>query len=254
MFSLGPITIRWYGVFFALSFLGGLYIMTKVFERENKPEDDINYLFYYMIAGTVIGARLGHCFFYEPDYYLLHPAEIIKVWHGGLASHGGVLGIVTAMYFYSRSRPEQPLVWILDRLTLPAMLGAGFIRLGNVFNSEIIGIPTDVPWAFIFARIDMLPRHPVQLYESIVYFLIFAFLMLAYWKWDWWKQRGLLLGSLLTSVFSARFVLEFLKTRQADYGHELPISVGQWLSVPAVLIGIFLIFQSIQQGQAEKLR
>ncbi len=245
LFSLGPLSIRWYGLFFALSFVAGLYLMTKIFEREGKKEADLNHLFYYIIAGTVIGARLGHCLFYEPEFYLSNPIEILKIWRGGLASHGGGIGIITAVYLYSKQRSDQPMLWVLDRLTLPTMLGSAFIRLGNFINSEIIGNPTDAPWAVVFARIDMLPRHPAQLYESVVYFMIFVLVMLGYWKWNWQKKSGLIFGTLLTSVFSARFVIEFFKTRQASYGFDLPFSVGQWLSIPFLLVGIYLVYRAL---------
>ncbi len=245
MFSLGPLSIRWYGVFFALSFLIGLYIMTRIFELEKKKEADLNQLFYFIIAGTVIGARLGHCLFYEPGFYLSNPIEILKIWRGGLASHGGGIGIITAVYLYSKRHNDQTMLWVLDRLSLPTMLGSAFIRLGNFFNSEIIGNPSDVPWAVVFARIDMLPRHPTMLYESAVYIVIFAILMAGYWLWEWQKRPGLIFGSLLSSVFVARFFIEFTKTRQASYGFDLPISVGQWLSIPFVLVGVYLLYRAL---------
>jgi len=246
MFSLGPLSVRWYGVFFALSFLIGLYIMSRIFLLEKKKEEDLNQLFYYIIAGTVIGARLGHCLFYEPEFYLSHPIEIFKIWRGGLASHGGFIGIITAVYFYSKSHKDQPMIWVLDRLTLPAILGSGFIRLGNFFNSEIIGNPTDVPWAIVFARVDMLPRHPTMLYESATYFIIFALLMVGFWTWHWYKKTGLMTGAFLTLVFSARFFIEFVKTRQASYGFDLPFSVGQWLSIPLIIVGMVLLYRALQ--------
>jgi prolipoprotein diacylglyceryl transferase len=245
MFSLGPLSIRWYGVFFALSFLIGLYIMTRIFELEKKKEADLNQLFYFIIAGTVIGARLGHCLFYEPGFYLSNPIEILKIWRGGLASHGGGIGIITAVYLYSKRHNDQNMLWVLDRLSLPTMLGSAFIRLGNFFNSEIIGNPTEVPWAVVFVRIDMLPRHPTMLYESAVYIVIFAILMAGYWLWQWQKRPGLIFGSLLSSVFVARFFIEFTKTRQASYGVDLPISVGQWLSIPFVLVGVYLLYRAL---------
>jgi phosphatidylglycerol---prolipoprotein diacylglyceryl transferase len=245
LFSLGPITIRWYGLLFALGFLFGFQLMTKVFDREKKSIDDLNQLFYYVIIGTVVGARLGHCLFYDPQYYLSDPLEILKIWHGGLASHGGGIGIVTGVYLYSRRHPDQKLLWLLDRLTIPTMLGASFIRLGNLFNSEIIGNTTDVPWAFIFEKVDLLPRHPTQLYEAIIYVFIFGLLFIGYWKFNLQNREGLLLGSLLTSVFSARILIEFVKERQENYADGLPLNVGQLLSIPAILIGLYLIFRSL---------
>lgn len=254
LFSLGPLTIRWYGLLFALGFLLGFQLMAKIFEREKKPIEDLNRLFYHVIIGTIVGARLGHCLFYDPEYYLSNPIEILKIWHGGLASHGGAIGIVTGVYLYSRRHPDQSLVWVLDRLAIPAMLGASFIRIGNLFNSEIVGNPTDMPWAFIFIRVDMLPRHPAQLYEAIVYVLVFLFLLYGYWKLDLHQRRGLLLGSLLTSVFSARILIEFIKERQESYMVGLPLNVGQLLSIPAVLIGLYFIFKSLNSPVAPTRR
>lgn len=194
----------------------------------------------YLVIGTVVGARLGHVFFYDPGYYLSNPLEIIKVWKGGLASHGGGLGVLLATYLYSRKHPTQPYLWLIDRLAIPTALAGAFIRIGNFFNSEILGTPSNVPWAIVFERIDNIPRHPVQLYESITYAVIFFILMTVY------KQRadnlrpGLLMGLLLVLVFSARFMLEFVKVHQAAYASEF-LSVGQWLSIPAVLVGVVLL-------------
>lgn len=244
IFSAGPFTVRWYGLFFALAFFCGFYIMNWIYRREGKPDEDLDQLFIYMISGTVIGARLGHCLFYEPSYYLSNPIEILKIWHGGLASHGGFIGIIISLYIYSRKKKDQPYQWLLDRMCIPGILGGCFIRIGNLFNSEIIGTPTTKPWAFVFKRVDNIPRHPAQLYESLSYAVIFVILLTFYKKYNDNFKDGFISGLLLVTVFISRFFIEFVKTRQADYGFSLYISVGQWLSIPFIVAGIILIIRA----------
>ena len=241
---LGPFALRWYGLCFALAFLVGYFIVQWIYQRELKPERDLDRLLVYMIIGSLVGARLGHCFFYEPAYFLSHPLEILMFWQGGLASHGGLIGILLALYLYSRTRPEQPYGWLMDRVVVPSALGGCFIRLGNLFNSEILGTPTDVPWAFVFARIDAVPRHPAQLYESIAYAVIFAVLLIVYRKRGAQTPRGLLTGLFLVLIFGVRFLIEFVKVRQAAFGEALPLSVGQLLSIPLILVGLVLIVRA----------
>jgi len=242
--EFGRVTVRWYGLFFAVLFLVGYAIARWQFRVENKDPRSLETLFVYMVAGTIIGARLGHCLFYEPGYYLRHPVEILEVWKGGLASHGGAAGILIALYLYSRWHPDQPYLWLLDRVVVPAALGGAIIRLGNLFNSEILGRPTHLPWGFVFARIDSVPRHPAQLYESLAYGLVFIGLLRVYGRWRAQTPRGLLLGLFLVSVFTARFLLEFLKERQASYEQPLPLSVGQLLSLPFIGAGLILLCHS----------
>ena len=245
---LGPFALRWYGLCFALAFLVGYFIVQWIYQRELRPERDLDRLLVYMIIGTLVGARLGHCFFYEPAYFLSHPLEILMFWQGGLASHGGLIGILLALCLYSRTRPEQPYGWLVDRIVIPSALGGFFIRLGNLFNSEILGIPTDVPWAFVFARIDAVPRHPAQLYESIAYAVIFAVLLIVYRKRGAQTPRGLLTGLFLVLVFGVRFLIEFVKVRQAAFGEALPLSMGQLLSVPLILVGLVLVVRAGSRG------
>jgi len=250
--TLGPFTLRWYGLLFASGFLIGFFIVRRMFREEHIPEHNLDPLLFYMIVGTIIGARLGHCLFYEAGYYLSHPVEILKIWRGGLASHGGVLGIVVALYLYVRKRPDFSYLWLLDRMTVPAALGACFIRLGNLFNSEIIGIQSEVPWAFIFVRVDMVPRHPAQLYESIGYGLIFLVLMLVYRRYRVDTPRGLLLGLLLVLVFAHRFLVEFVKVRHVTLLDGFPLSMGQMLSIPFILTGVLLLVRVRKQGSASE--
>lgn len=245
---LGPVALRWYGVCFALAFLVGYGIVQWIYRREQQPERDLDRLLVYMLVGAVVGARLGHCLFYEPAFYLRHPLEILKVWEGGLASHGGAVGILLALWIYSRARPGQPYLWLLDRIAVPAALGGFFIRLGNLFNSEILGTPTEVPWAFVFVRVDALPRHPAQLYEALAYALIFAGLLMVYRRRGAQTPRGLLFGLFLLLVFGARVLIEFVKVRQAAFGEALPLSMGQLLSIPLILAGLMLVVQAWSRG------
>ncbi len=244
-FHLGPLTVRWYGILFALAFVFGYLIVSWEFRRENKDLKDLDSLLIYMMVGTVIGARLGHVLFYQPGYFLHHPVEILEIWKGGLASHGGAAGILIALYFYSRRRPDQPYLWVLDKVALPTALGGCLIRMGNLFNSEILGHPAKVPWAFIFARVDMVPRHPAQLYESIGYLLIFFSLLLVYRRRGVKAPRGLMLGLFCVTVFTLRFLVEFVKQHQADYGHSFPLKVGQWLSIPFIVFGVVLVVRAL---------
>lgn len=243
IFRIGVFALRWYSLLFALGFLIGLQILTWMYNRENKPLKDLDRLFIDVLAGTIIGARLGHCLFYDPAYYLSHPLEILMIWRGGLASHGGAIGILTAMYIYSRGRKDQPYLWVLDRIVVPIALAGMLIRIGNLFNSEIIGKATTVPWAFIFARVDQVPRHPAQLYEALIYGLIFIYLLRLYKRKSPEIPHGYLLGNFLVLIFGSRFFVEFVKVRQEAYGESFPLTTGQWLSIPMVIVGLYLFWR-----------
>jgi len=180
IFQIGPFAPRWYGVFFALGFLVGYAIMTQIYRRERREEENLSSLFLHIFIGALAGARLGHVLFYQPDYYLTRPWEILFVWHGGLASHGGFLGVLIALYLYLRKYREMTFLQLSDRLTLAILPAAALIRIGNFFNSEIIGVPTSVHWAVVFLRIDHLSRHPAMLYEALASPIVFAVLYWAY--------------------------------------------------------------------------
>lgn len=243
IFSIGPITIRWYGLLFAMSFIVGYQIMVIIFKRENKSEHDLNDLVWYMILGTVLGARLGHCLFYNPDYYLSHPLEILQIWKGGLASHGAAIGIITALVLYARKKKEISFLWVIDRIVITVALSGFFIRLGNLFNSEIIGKPTNGNWGFVFVSVDNIPRHPAQLYEAIAYLLIFIFLLTFYFRVKGKFKSGLLFGLFLITVFGFRFFVEFLKENQSIFEQNLFLNMGQLLSIPFVILGIYFLFR-----------
>lgn len=243
IFSVGPFTIRWYGLLFALSFIIGYQIMIVIFKKEKRSENDLNDLVWYMILGTVLGARLGHCLFYNPQYYLANPLEILMVWKGGLASHGAAIGILFALYLFIKKHKDFSYLWVVDRIVITVALAGFFIRMGNLFNSEIIGIPTDVAWSFVFASVDNAPRHPAQLYEAVAYLGVFIFLLAHYLKSYTKLKPGVLLGYFLILVFAFRFLVEFLKEDQTYFEKGMALNMGQILSIPFVLLGVYLLIR-----------
>ncbi|MFL5815111.1 MAG: prolipoprotein diacylglyceryl transferase, partial [Bdellovibrionia bacterium] len=248
--ALGPLQIRWYGLLFAMGFLAGYRMMFKICEREKISTEHLDSLLVYMMVGTVVGARLGHCLIYEPEIYLNDPIRIFKVWEGGLASHGGALGVMLGTWFWKRRHFQGSFLNLVDYLCVPSALVSAMIRLGNFFNSEIIGKPTDVPWAVVFQRVDHLPRHPSQLYESISYLITFGVLSWTLFSGRYQRRRGLLLGIFFTMIFTARFFIEFLKEPQVGYESQLPLDLGQLLSIPFVLCGLFLIYRALRMPVA----
>ena len=247
IFHLGPLSIRWYGLLFASGFLIGYYIGERMLKSENVPQKWIDSLFFYLIIATVIGARLGHVFFYGWDYYSQHPEEIIMVWHGGLASHGGVLGILVAIFIYSKKVTKRSMLWTLDRIAVPVALTAAFIRTGNLMNSEIYGVQTTLPWGFIFERNgETVAKHPTQIYEALAYLLTFLVMSLMYWKTKAKNKEGLLIGVFFIMIFGARFLIEFIKEDQEAFESTMSLNMGQWLSIPLILFGIFLVVRSFK--------
>lgn len=253
IFSIGPITIRWYGLLFAAAFIAGFQIMYFIYKKEGKPAAELNDLIWYMILGTVIGARLGHCLFYSPEYYLSNPLRILMIWEGGLASHGAAVGILTAVYLYTKKNKQRTFLFLMDRLVITVALGGMFIRLGNLFNSEIIGKPTDVPWSFIFVNASGLteaqramPRHPAQLYEAIAYLCIFFILLFIYLKKNGKFNDGLIFGIFLILLFGFRIFVEYFKENQSDFEQGMILNMGQLLSIPFILAGIILLYRSIK--------
>ena len=251
LFSLGSIRIHWYGVLFACGFILGFLFMKRVYLGEGKNVEDLDRLLYYIMGGTIIGARLGHCLFYDPVFYLNNPLKILAIWEGGLASHGGGLGVLIALYLYLRKTGDCYL-WLLDRLVIPTAMVAFFIRLGNFFNSEIVGRSADVPWAIVFERLDGVARHPAQLYEALSYLTIFFALWFLFRKTKAAARYGLISGIFLILVFTARFFIEFVKTKQAAYSSDLWLSTGQLLSIPFVVAGVVLMILAMRRQQEKK--
>jgi prolipoprotein diacylglyceryl transferase len=241
IFSLGPVSVRWYGLLFAMSFVVGYYIMLRIFRKENIPEPLLDQLSMYMLIATVVGARLGHVFFYEPASYLAHPLDILKIWQGGLASHGAAIGIIVALLLFAR-KTRQPFFWVIDRIVIVVALSGFFIRTGNLFNSEIYGNLTNLPWGFIFERAgETLPRHPTQIYEGLCYLILFFFLLLFYYKKDGKPRSGYLFGIFLIVVFGFRFIVEFIKEPQVEFETAMTLNMGQLLSIPLVIAGIIIL-------------
>lgn len=246
-FSIGERGVRWYGILLAAGFLLGYIIYSRLARKDGIKQETVDRLAIAVIAGVIIGLRLGHCLFYNPVHYLSNPVEILKIWQGGLASHGGAAGILIAVWLFHLRHKEISFLYIIDRLAIIAMLAGSFVRIGNLINHEIVGIPADVPWAFIFHRVDELPRHPTQLYESIFYFLFFAVMMFLYFKKDAGKKEGFLTGLFFIVVFVFRFIIEFTKQVQMESGSlDFPLRMGQLLSIPFVIIGIWLIIRSLK--------
>ena len=251
VFTLGSWSVRWYGVLFALGFFVGQIILTRMYVAEGKPAQLVDVITFYMIVGTVVGARLGHCLFYEPETYLANPIEILKIWHGGLASHGATIGILLALWLFSRNQ-HLSYLWVLDRIVVVVALGACFIRLGNMMNSEIIGRPTSLPWGIIFPRnpdgLSLVPRHPTPLYEAGFALLLCIGLYLIWRHYKAALPRGLMLGLFLVLLFSQRFLLEFLKENQVAFENGLPLNMGQLLSLPLILAGVVVLARAVRRG------
>lgn len=256
------VTIRWYGLMFAIGFLIGYKIVERIFKHEGAPERWLGTLLLWVIAGTVIGARLGHVFFYEWDIYSQNPIRILYIWEGGLASHGGTIGVILGVLCFSWITTRKSPLWTFDRLVIPIALVGALIRLGNLMNHEIYGHVTDVPWAFRFIgninawmagapAIYTDPSHPTQLYEAAWYIALFALLMWMYWKRNAETRPGLIFGVFLTLLFTGRFLIEYMKNVQVGFEEDMiarwGINMGQALSIPFILIGIFFIIRALRR-------
>ena len=246
LFSLGPISVRWYGLAFAIGFLIGYDIVARMFKHEGAPERWLGILLTYVVVATIVGARLGHVFFYEWGYYSQHPGEILKIWNGGLASHGGTIANIIAVLLFSWFTTKKSPSWTFDKLVIPIALVGGLIRLGNLMNSEIYGGPTDLPWGFIFVRDGQtVPMHPTQLYEALCYFALFGLLMWMYWKKNAEERPWLITGIFFIGIFLPRFLIEYVKNVQVSSEYELiqqyGMNMGQILSIPFILLGIALV-------------
>lgn len=249
---LGPVVIRWYSLAFAIGFIVGYEIVARMFRHEGAPERWLGILLLWTIAGTVIGARLGHVFFYEWDLYRQDPITILYVWQGGLASHGGTIGIIIAVILFSLITTKRSPLWTFDRLVIPIALTGGLIRLGNLMNSEIFGHATTLPWGFKFMRsaeyhrlYEGLACHPTQIYEALIYFALFALLMWMYWKKNAEARPGLIFGVFMIGIFLSRFFIEFIKNDQVAFEATMTLNMGQWLSIPFIALGVCLIIYAM---------
>ena len=243
IYSIGFLKIRWYSLMFIIGFMGSYYIMRKMYRAAGHDDALVSSLLTWVILGTIIGARLAHCLFYNPSFYFSNPLEFFQVWKGGLASHGGFTGVMLAIFLYCR-RYKMHFLWVIDRAAVGGMLIAALIRVGNFFNSEMIGTPSQLPWAIVFARFDTVPRHPAQLYEALTYFVIFLLLSALYRFTSIGQHPGRLWGVALAVAFSARFLLEFFKENQAAFEQNMFINMGQVLSVPFISLGLLLMLRN----------
>lgn len=243
--AIGPLVLRWYGVLFATGFILAATITARIFQRVGQRLESLDILVGYTIAGTIIGARLGHTLIYEPQIYLADPLRILKIWEGGLASHGGTLGAMLAAYFWNRKHRGKSYLSLIDLLAVPSTVVTVMIRLGNFFNSEILGRPTDFPTAMIFARVDNIPRHPAMLYEAFAYFLNFLVLRWLY-KREAYRRQGLMFGVFTTILFTSRFLIEFVKELQVEAEAGMALDYGQLLSLPFIVVGIALTVRALR--------
>jgi phosphatidylglycerol---prolipoprotein diacylglyceryl transferase len=243
---LGPIQPRWYGLMFASAFIFGYMLGSKMLRDGGRTQEEIDLLLIYVLIATVVGARLGHIIFYDLEYYLRNPQLIPAIWRGGLASHGAAIAIIIAMWLYVKRTPRMTFYWLADRVVPGVAVGGMFIRIGNFFNSEILGHATDLPWAVIFANIDMIPRHPSMLYESASTIVVLIFLLVIYYKYDKQPPEGSIFGSFLVLLFTGRFLIEFTKLHHSEFEEALILNMGQWLSIPLVLFGLWLIIRKVQ--------
>ena len=286
LIHIGDGGIRWYGLLWAVGIYLAYIVECKLYKNEHCPDDWTDKLFIWMVVGVIVGARVGHCWFYEwhdvrlpgmagycqamgistdpvqifgwtikyRNPYIEHPLKLLKVWEGGLASHGGAIGLLLAAYLLNKKvfskRPEfhTSLLWIMDRLVVGVCVTATLIRLGNLMNSEIYGCPTDLPWGFVFVRNgETVPCHPTQIYEMLYCIVAFVVTWLMYWRGKAYKREGLLLGVFLEIVFFTRFLLEFIKNDQEAFEANHLLNMGQWLSIPFIIWGIYLIIRACRR-------
>ena len=294
-FHIGPLNIRFYSLMFVVAFGLGWYIMKAIYDREKISIDKLDTLFIWTVFATLIGARLGQVFFYDWEYFrnnlleILLPIKMEPEFHftgfAGLASHGAAIGIIATMYFYSKNIVQQPLLWTLDRIVIPVASGAIFVRLGNFFNSEIVGNKTTSSFGIRFVRDYFSPqdvvnqtkiedpssaynaitdnavfsnllaqvpaKHPAQLYEAFCYIFVFAILFLMYWKTEARKKSGLIFGSFLVLLWTVRFFVEYVKESQGGFGDGTAFSTGQWLSIPFVAVGLYFVFRPVKNAEGK---
>ena len=256
----GSFEIRYYGLMWALAIGLAAVMFDRFVKREGLPEKVSESIFYFGTLATIIGSRVGHCLFYEPDKYLAEPLRILTdIRDGGMASHGAAIGLLIGLWLFSR-RNKLPYLWSLDRIMIVVAIGGAFVRFGNLFNSEIIGAPTDSPWGFIFARLypagtpveAMVARHPAQIYEALCYIATFVVLMWLYYKRDMARRRpGLMFGVGLIGIFLTRFLIEFIKENQEAFEESWTLNMGQWLSVPFIVMGIALIVYAVRRPEVK---
>jgi len=255
--KIGSFAVRYYSLMFVIAFVLGLQIMKKIFKREGVSIEKLDSLFIYTVIATLLGARIGHFLFYDTAFLFSNPLEVLLpvrfnpfqfTGYQGLASHGAAIGIIIAMYFYSKKVIQKPMLWILDRIVVPVASGAIFVRIGNLMNSEIIGKPTNTDYGFVFKQLgEDFPRHPTQLYEALGYLITFIVLWYVYWKTDKREKLGYLFGLFMVFLWSVRLIVEFFKEAQVDQRGEWDLNTGQLLSIPMILVGFYFMFRKTKK-------
>lgn len=261
IFQLGAFALRWYALMFIIGFFIGIKIMEWVYRRENLDPERVYYLFVACFVGTLVGARLGHCFFYDPAYYLANPIEIFKTWKGGLASHGGTIGVVLCVMYYAK-KDHLSKLWLLDRLSIAVAPVAALIRIGNLFNHEIYGHETSLPWGTRFVQnihqwemgaepVFCNPSHPTQIYEALAYVGVFLMCWYLYKCAEAGKKRGIIFGAFLIGIFASRFFIEYLKNVQEAFEEGMLLNMGQLLSIPFILLGAWLVWNGMKSPEKD---
>lgn len=247
-FSLGSLEVRYYGLTWALAFGISMVLFTDFVKREGYPTKMFDSIFWFATLSTVIGARLGHCLFYEPGHYLTHPIEILNLRQGGMASHGAAVGLLVGLYIFSKKN-KMPYIWSLDRIMVAVAISGAMIRFGNLFNSEIYGVETSMPWGFIFAnRGESVAKHPTQIYEALCYLVTFGAMLWMYYKTNLSRKHpGFMFGFGVAAIFAARFFIEYIKNPQEAFEQNMSLLMGQWLSIPFVLLGVILMVKSFKK-------
>lgn len=251
-FSIGTLEIRYYGLLWAVAFAVSALLFHNMIRREGYSEKMFDSIFWYGTISTVVGARLGHCLFYEPMTYLSNPLEILDIREGGLASHGAAVGLLVGLWLFSR-RNKMPYIWSLDRIGLAATIGGAAVRIGNLMNSEIYGTETDLPWGFIFVRNgETMPMHPTQIYEALAYVVIFLILLYMYYRRDLGRRRpGVMFGFFLITLFGARLFIETIKNIQVSFESSMALNMGQVLSLPFIAAGIVILVMALRKPPRE---
>ncbi|MEG1635038.1 MAG: prolipoprotein diacylglyceryl transferase [Rikenellaceae bacterium] len=247
LLHLGSFEIRYYAIMWMAAFIAGSYIFGKMLKKEHLDQSLNDSIFLYAFLSCIIGARLGHCMFYDFDYYSANPLQILNIREGGLASHGAAIGLLIGLYMFSR-RYKKQYIWTLDRVTTVIPIGGALIRLGNLANSEIYGTATDAPWGFVFVRAgETMPMHPTQIYEALIYIALFILMMWLYFKKDMGVRRpGFLFGTFLIGTFGTRIIVELIKNPQEAFEATMALNMGQILSIPFTIVGIYLVMKSLK--------
>lgn len=264
IFELGDFQLRYYGILFVLGYIISYYILKRVFKNEDVPIKELDSLTMYVIIGGLLGARLGHCLFYDWSYFSKHLLEILLpvsfspnfhfIGYQGLASHGGVIGIIVAVFIFKFKSTKKSFFWLIDRIAIPTGFAGALIRMGNLMNSEIYGHQTDLPWGFVFAQNgDSFASHPTQLYEALCYIITSVVLMCLYKNIKFRNAKGFLVGVFFIMVFTARFFIEFVKENQVAFEDSMKLNMGQILSIPLIVLGLILVIFSLKTNKDKEI-